>query len=79
MMYLKCLYFLKKVFVGDFPCGPVVENSPPNAEDMGVIIDWGNKTPHATGQLSLLAAMRESSHTTTKSLNRQNRRKKMYV
>ena len=62
-----------------YKCDPVVENSPPDAENMVVIPDWGTKTPQGTRRLNLLAATKESSHTTTKSLNRQNRRKKMSV
>ena len=49
--------FSKQVFglkwFWDFPGGPVVENSPFNAEDMGLIPDWGTTIPHAPRQLSL--------------------------
>ena len=37
----------------DFPGGPVVENLPPNAGDVGLIPGQGNKIPHGMGQLSL--------------------------
>ena len=36
----------------DFPGGPVVKNPPSNAGDLGSILGWGTKIPHATGQLS---------------------------
>ena len=43
----------------DFPGGPGVKNLLSNARDMGLIPGWGNKIPHATGQLSPRAATRE--------------------
>ena len=46
------MYTLRK----DFPDGPVVNNPPSNAEDVGLISDQGTKIPHATGQLEPLAA-----------------------
>ena len=36
----------------DFPGGPVVNNPPCNAQDVGSILGWGTKIPHATEQLS---------------------------
>ena len=32
---------------GDFPGGPVVKTSPPNAGDLGSIPDQGAEIPHA--------------------------------
>ena len=43
----------------DFPGGPVVKNLPSNAGDVGSISGQGTKIPHATGQLSPLAATTE--------------------
>ena len=40
----------------DFPSGPVVENLPSDAPDVGSIPSWGTKILHATGQLSLCAS-----------------------
>ena len=37
----------------DFPSGPVAENLPSDAQDVGSIPSWGTKILHATGQLSL--------------------------
>ena len=51
--------FLPKVNEGGGPGGPVVKNLPFNAEDSGSIPDWGTKTPHVSGQLSLCTATRE--------------------
>ena len=36
----------------DFPGGPVVKNSPCNAEDVGSIPGWEIKIPHAMEQPS---------------------------
>ena len=36
----------------DFPGGPVVQNPPSNAGDVGSIPAWGTKILHAVGQLS---------------------------
>ena len=44
----------------DFPSGPVVKNSLPNAGDMGLIPGGGTKIPHVTGQLSLPTTTREA-------------------
>ena len=33
----------------DFPGGPVVENQPSSAGDIGSIPGWGTKIPHAAG------------------------------
>ena len=35
----------------DFPGGPVVENLPSNAGNVGLIPDGGTRIPHAVGQL----------------------------
>ena len=43
----------------DFPGGPVVKNLPSNPGDMGWIPGRGTKIPHASGQLSLCAAMED--------------------
>ena len=37
--------------VGDFPGGPVVKNSPSNAEEVGSIPGQETKIPHAVDQL----------------------------
>ena len=39
--------------VWDFPGGPVVENLPCNAGDMGLIPGWATKIQHTVGQLGL--------------------------
>ena len=44
----------------DFPGGPVVENLPCNAGDVGSIPGQGTKISHAKEQLSLHASTRES-------------------
>ena len=46
---------------GDFPGGPVVKNSPCNAEDMSSIPGQGTKIPHAVEPLSLCTPNRPSS------------------
>ena len=38
--------------IGDFPSGPVVQNLPGNAWDVGSIPDQGTEVPHAVEQLS---------------------------
>ena len=43
----------------DFPGGPVVENPPYNAGDVGLIPGQGTMIPHAAGQLSLCATTAE--------------------
>ena len=48
----------KKVLT-DFPRGPVVKNPPSNAGDAGSIPGQGTKIPHAMGQLSPQATIRE--------------------
>ena len=55
----------KILTVGNFPGGPVVKNLPLNIEDMGLIPGLGTKIPHATGQLSLCAAITEPTQATT--------------
>ena len=45
----------------DFPCGPVVENLPFNAGDLGLIPGQGTKNPRAAmGHLGPRAATTES-------------------
>ena len=46
---------------GDFPGGPVVENLPCNAEDMGSIPSLGTKIPHAVEQVSPCIATTETA------------------
>ena len=43
----------------DFPGGPVVENLPSNAGDVGSIPGQGTKIPYASGQLNPSATTRE--------------------
>ena len=43
----------------DLPGGPVVKNSPSNAENVGSIPGRGIKIPYATGQLSSHATMKK--------------------
>ena len=43
----------------DFHGGPMVENPPSSAGDMGSIPGHGSKMPHCTGQLSPHCAPRE--------------------
>ena len=55
--------------VGDFPGGPVVQNAPHNAEDMGLIPGQETKVSHAAEQLSshapeLVSCNYQSQHTT---------------
>ena len=38
--------------------GPVIENPPSSAGDLDLILGWGTKIAHTTGQLSLSTAMR---------------------
>ena len=49
--------FLLKERFGDFPGGPVVENPPCNAGDVGSITGWG--IPHVAGQLNPCASTTE--------------------
>ena len=53
---------VKAICARDYPGGPVVKNPPCNAGDLGSIRGWGTKIPHATEQLSLHVATRESTH-----------------
>ena len=48
--------------VGDFPRGPVVKNSPSNAEEVGSIPGQETKIPHAVGQLSLHRTTEPTHH-----------------
>ena len=50
----------KAQFIWNFPGGPVVRNPPSNAGDAGLILGWGTKIPHASGQLSLSLKKPES-------------------
>lgn len=43
--------FLSKLRGRDFPGGPVIESSSCNSEDVGSILGWGVRIPHAAGQL----------------------------
>ena len=47
---------------GDFPGGPVVKNLLSKAGEAGLIPGRETKIPHAIGQLSLRATIRESVH-----------------
>ena len=51
--------FKKWLFINtslwDFPCGPVFNNLPSNAVDLGLIPSQGTKIPRAEGQLSVHA------------------------
>ena len=47
---------------GDFPGGPVVKNSPSNAEDAGSTPGRGTKIQHATEQLSPCTTTTELVH-----------------
>ena len=53
---------IKKPSLREFPGGPVVENPPSNAGDVGSILGGGAKTPHAARQLSPYHGYR--AHTT---------------
>ena len=55
--------WLKKDDLWGFPDGPVAKNPPSSAGDEGLILGWGTKIQHATGQLS--------PHTSTKTLHSQ--------
>ena len=57
---------LTKNLEEDFPDGPVVEDLPCNAGDLGLAPDLGTKIPHAVEQLRL--------HTTTAESTRHNQR-----
>ena len=52
--------FIEKEYWGDFPSGPVVKNSPCNAEDTSSIPGWRTKIPHAKEQLIQWTTTRES-------------------
>ena len=53
---------LTKNLEEDFPDGPVVEDLPCNAGDMGSAPDLGTKIPHAVEQLRLPTTTAESTH-----------------
>ena len=42
----------------DFPSGPWIKNLPSRAEDLGLILGWGTKIPHALEQISQCATPR---------------------
>ena len=42
----------------DFPSGPLIKNLPSSAEDLGLILGWGTKIPHALEQLGQCATPR---------------------
>ena len=48
-----------KVYYWDFPSGPLVNNLPYNAGEVGSMPGQGTKIPHASGQLSLRATTTE--------------------
>ena len=61
----------------DFLGGPVVKNPSPNARDMGLILDWGTKMPHAARNLKPVPACHtKNPHAATKTQCRQNNNKK---
>ena len=51
---------MKNLYLGDFPGGPVVKNSPCNASDAGLIPGWRAKIPQASEQLIPCAATPEA-------------------
>ena len=51
---------MKSMYLGDFPGGPAVKNSPCNAGDAGSIPGWRVKIPHASEQPSPCAAATEA-------------------
>ena len=53
---------IKRLWGGDFPGGPVVENPPCNAGDEGSIPGRGTKIPHAVGQLSPRATTKDPAY-----------------
>ena len=57
--------------LGGFPGGSVVRNPPSNAGDAGLTPCPRNKIPHASRQLSLHTATRESPHTATETQRSQ--------
>ena len=61
----------------DFPGGPVVKNSPPDAGHMGSNSGRGTKISHTLGQLSLHAATREKPlHCSTEPTSHTKKKKK---
>ena len=50
---------MRKNLEEDFPDGPVAEDLPCNARDMGSVPDLGTKIPHAVEQLWLHTATAE--------------------
>ena len=51
-----------RVYLGDFPVGPVIKNLPSNAGDLGSIPGRGTKSPRAVGQLSARTPTTEPVH-----------------
>ena len=47
--------WIRSIEGGDFPGGPMVEDLPSSAGDMGLIPSQGGETPHGMGQPSLQA------------------------
>ena len=45
---------------GDFPGGPMVNNLPSKAGDVGLIPGWGTKIPHAMEQLNSCVEITET-------------------
>ena len=60
----------------DFPSGPVVENQPSIAADMGSIPGWGAKISHASRQLNLSIATRENPNSAIKTHHSQPKKNK---
>ena len=77
--------FVARSLSRDFPGGPVVENLPSNAGNVGLIPNGGTRIPHAVGQLekpsrcnyrSLNAIMKtQHRHTHTKKKKRKERKR----
>ena len=62
---------INSVVLGDFPGGSVVRNPPSNAGDAGLTPCPRNKIPHASRQLSLHTATRESPRAATETQRSQ--------
>ena len=69
-------YVISVLTSEDFPGGPVVENQPSIAGDMGLIPGWGAKISHASRQLSLSTATRENPNPAIKTHCGQKKKKK---
>ena len=55
-------FFPKEFTSWDFLVGPLVQNPPSSAGDVGSTPGQGTKIPHAVGQLNLQAATTETTH-----------------